>query len=567
MMGKKQAYRQDSPEVVRAGLEDWILTYVSAIILFYAFFGTAAILVWPADWPIDVWTFLAGVSTSTLVALFAGVVTIIISWRSSQHFGDESRQHFSAHIRDSIAGTLHSEKRVSDALYDLVTEANRIEDAILILMLDPLLCKELSDDMAKALEARFRRNERTLLLLELPNLQQNGASPSCMPLIQQIAPIVQETEYLQSFSTRRASIIPLSMIEETTGILLLLGDENKYDPWNVVWCSPRPPVIGLRSVIDSRLAMNALIRMCRLIQEPRDTYCSAWLEPDDFLMGNITGIPVTRSIITTQILWDAQSRKAPAGETGIYDLHVATPADQTPRSVFRYAGDQFFPPVYSSRNHSGSLIGRLLANGAICVKGKTVCEVGCGPGYVTRVLAQSSGVERVIAIDSSERAVDVAKENVRQLGDAADRVEFQVLDSGALELESNKNRVCILEHQVYTHWIDVFFIELPLLPYRGSRVLSDYELAYLEPGEYADTQLLPGSVERLLINLSDAIQGTTTQIVLPICASDISEFNRVKDAALHLLGDGIQAETLEWNEDGFLHCVLFQWSQDGATPS
>jgi SAM-dependent methyltransferase len=77
--------------------------------------------------------------------------------------------------------------------------------------------------------------------------------------------------------------------------------------------------------------------------------------------------------------------------------------------------DQTFGPRYVARS---TLIRKVLAK----VRPSQALDIGCGSGNVTRHLADFS--DHVHAIDISERAVEVAQENLRN----ADNISFEAID-------------------------------------------------------------------------------------------------------------------------------------------
>ncbi|MGA3096542.1 MAG: class I SAM-dependent methyltransferase [Bryobacteraceae bacterium] len=102
----------------------------------------------------------------------------------------------------------------------------------------------------------------------------------------------------------------------------------------------------------------------------------------------------------------------------------------------QYAGN--FDAIYSNR---GGLIDGLLNNlfrrsmklrfvysveRCSPIHGKTVLDVGCGPGHYAITLAQR-GAERVLGIDFADGMLKIAEEHARQAG-VGSRCEFRVAD-------------------------------------------------------------------------------------------------------------------------------------------
>jgi 2-polyprenyl-3-methyl-5-hydroxy-6-metoxy-1,4-benzoquinol methylase len=112
------------------------------------------------------------------------------------------------------------------------------------------------------------------------------------------------------------------------------------------------------------------------------------------------------------------------------------PADRTQVFFHQYAND--FDAIYSNR---GGLINGLLngvfrksmklryektLEGCRPIEGKTVLDVGCGPGHYAITLAQR-GAGRVLGIDFAEGMLGIAAEHARTAG-VADRCEFRQAD-------------------------------------------------------------------------------------------------------------------------------------------
>ena len=82
---------------------------------------------------------------------------------------------------------------------------------------------------------------------------------------------------------------------------------------------------------------------------------------------------------------------------------------------------------------------------------ETVLDAGCGPGRVTRLIAELVPDGRVIGVDAAPSMIELARE---QLADLGDRVELRVVDLLDLELEqpvdvifSNATFHWVLDHQ------------------------------------------------------------------------------------------------------------------------
>jgi 2-polyprenyl-3-methyl-5-hydroxy-6-metoxy-1,4-benzoquinol methylase len=112
------------------------------------------------------------------------------------------------------------------------------------------------------------------------------------------------------------------------------------------------------------------------------------------------------------------------------------PSDRTQVFFHRYAND--FDAIYSNR---GGLINGFVNSvfrksmklrytktieGCDPIEGKTVLDVGCGPGHYSITLAQR-GAARVLGIDFAEGMLGIAAEHARAAG-VGDRCEFRQAD-------------------------------------------------------------------------------------------------------------------------------------------
>jgi 2-polyprenyl-3-methyl-5-hydroxy-6-metoxy-1,4-benzoquinol methylase len=110
--------------------------------------------------------------------------------------------------------------------------------------------------------------------------------------------------------------------------------------------------------------------------------------------------------------------------------------DRTQGFFHRYAGD--FDAIYSNRGGLfTSAVNRLFRKsmklrfektieGCRPIEGRSVLDVGCGPGHYAITLAQR-GAGRVLGIDFAEGMLHLATEHARHLG-VANRVEFRKAD-------------------------------------------------------------------------------------------------------------------------------------------
>jgi len=110
--------------------------------------------------------------------------------------------------------------------------------------------------------------------------------------------------------------------------------------------------------------------------------------------------------------------------------------DRTQTFFHRYAND--FDAIYGNQNGVvDSVINRLFRKsmrlryeksiaGCEPVQGKSVLDVGCGPGHYSITLAQR-GASRVVGIDFADGMLKLATEHAQKVG-VADRCKFMVAD-------------------------------------------------------------------------------------------------------------------------------------------
>jgi 2-polyprenyl-3-methyl-5-hydroxy-6-metoxy-1,4-benzoquinol methylase len=133
------------------------------------------------------------------------------------------------------------------------------------------------------------------------------------------------------------------------------------------------------------------------------------------------------------------------------------PADRTQEFFHRYAGD--FDAIYSSRRGVvHDLINRLLRKsmrlryektieGCRPIQGRTVLDVGCGPGHYSIRLAQG-GAARALGIDFAEGMLAIAAEHAAKAG-VADRCEFRKADFFAFPEETKFDYVILMGFMDY----------------------------------------------------------------------------------------------------------------------
>jgi len=131
--------------------------------------------------------------------------------------------------------------------------------------------------------------------------------------------------------------------------------------------------------------------------------------------------------------------------------------DRTQGFFHQYAGD--FDAIYSNR---GGLIDGVLNNlfrksmklrfvhsveGCSPIQGKTVLDVGCGPGHYAITLAQR-GAQRVVGIDFADGMLKIAEEHARKAG-VGNRCQFRVADFLNFSSEETFDYVVIMGFMDY----------------------------------------------------------------------------------------------------------------------
>ncbi len=121
------------------------------------------------------------------------------------------------------------------------------------------------------------------------------------------------------------------------------------------------------------------------------------------------------------------------------------------------------------------------------VPGRSVLDVGCGPGTITADIAARVDPARVIGIDSSDEVLEKARAHAKGLG--LDTVHFEVGDAYALDFDDDRFDI-VHVHQMLHHLAD------PVTALRElRRVCKPDGLVAVREVDYAGTSwfpLLPG---------------------------------------------------------------------------
>jgi hypothetical protein len=356
---------------------DWLALYVGLVIILHLLVVLVVIAYWPANSPISVWDLLTGIVASALVATLAGIVTITISAKSSHDLEiatvNAITRRVQARLGESLSAPVTSDESLSHAILSLLRQADDpTSPPIVLVELDPS-SQVWNEDILSSLNERIRRNMPTWLILPLPEWlcdpkatieERDRAFWSA--LLRDITPE-------ERFDDRQFYICPVAAssrpaaarldapsseadLRALSGSVIALTDVDE----------PGTPRLGLRTAIDEHVCTNVITGLCSRILEPASTYADHPIMHHDLQRGILTGIPITRSLITSQILIAAKhALTLAAGANGTRGLHVEKVGDGPGVQVeFRYAGSMFLPPTKGKNpNHSGSVLAALLASG------------------------------------------------------------------------------------------------------------------------------------------------------------------------------------------------------------
>ncbi|WP_028649615.1 class I SAM-dependent methyltransferase [Nocardiopsis sp. CNT312] len=115
--------------------------------------------------------------------------------------------------------------------------------------------------------------------------------------------------------------------------------------------------------------------------------------------------------------------------------------------------------------------------------GRSLLDVGCGPGSITVDLAQRVAPGPVTAVDASPEAIELARTTARNTG--ADNIDFRVGDAHGLDLPDDSFDI-VHAHQVLQHVADPVraLAEMRRVARPGAAVAvcdSDYSAMYWYP--------------------------------------------------------------------------------------
>ena len=170
----------------------------------------------------------------------------------------------------------------------------------------------------------------------------------------------------------------------------------------------------------------------------------------------------------------------------------------------------------------------------------------------------SSEHGKLIAVDIAKRAVDIARLNVHNQVALPDRVEFLEMDCRNLDWQVDDERQpACLKLKVdggVTHKVDVILIELPLLPYAGSRSLHCVEMPYMECSR--EPSHITPTVRDVIGKVGSLCLQYGVELLVPICASlqqDIESASTELSAAIPMQDTSWQV--VGPSEGGFIRCL------------
>ena len=550
---------------------EWLGLYVAVVLDLHLVVIALILLFWPVDAPIEVWDFTSGVVASALVALLAGVITIMVSSSSSKELEQETvkavTKSVGSRLEDSLSAPVTSVAVVQRTLNALLESANESrEDSVLIMSMDPE-AGFFDEKTAELLSDRLHQDWPTWLVSPVPNFGEE-IGPDDLPAktreLWTHFTIIEDTS--DRFDSRRFLICPAQVPPVIEAVLLLRrGHSTQFDLSECVIALKDASnmdgnVVGLRTSIDMALKRIVAKRICNRISEPGGAYSKMLIQCDNIEAGVLSGIPVTRSLVTSQILIGLRNAiQFQPGTDNTQQLYVyQEPWNPTSKKLeFRHDARLFLPPITARGvNHSGSVIAKLLAENVIDVEGKGVLEVGCGPGYLSLQIAKRLGKDGyLLANDISDRALGVARLNLH--AGKPDANTFYIhgdCNSLQFEVDSN-NSMWLFLGDGSKKRLDVILVELPLLAYKGTRQLHQTERPYMEVA--SDEYVLPPSLEHFLGKIGTLCLNCKVPLVLPICASDDSDLQIVMKRLSDLTGSSPTQWSLlgSVSETSFVKCM------------
>lgn len=155
------------------------------------------------------------------------------------------------------------------------------------------------------------------------------------------------------------------------------------------------------------------------------------------------------------------------------------PDDRTRAFFHRYAGT--FNAIYGNTNTPwNTVINRLFRRSMVLryehtlrgcdpIQGKTVLDIGCGPGHYSVELARR-GAAKVVGIDFADNMIAIAREQAAAAG-VADRCHFEVADINAFSAAEPFDYVVVMGFMDYVADPDALMRQVAALT-RGKAFFS-----------------------------------------------------------------------------------------------
>jgi SAM-dependent methyltransferase len=553
-------------------LFDWVGVYIGLTILLHLLLVLVILWLWPTGVPRPPWGLVEGIAASAFVAVLAGIITIIIGSWTSMETEKAIVEAVSMQVKERLGESLSAPITTSHKLIESLERLFKIgydgTDSILIIEIDPT-SNLWSPKIAQSLNHRLLKDLPTWLIVPVPDWCFSQSNPTQREQAFWKM-LVEDSASYNYFDKRNFLICPVDRTKHLGGVGFIKDQgEQDYHVSEGLICLTENRfsedyIVGLKSTIDMDLCRTIAVSFCDRISEPSSSFSKAMISYEDLMEGKISGIQITRSLVTTQIIIAVRkSLEVGADADNLRTIQVFN-SDGNPNSMveFRYSGSNFIPPTSGTcENHSGSVVADLLQQKTIPADAKTFVEIGCGPGYLTIAIAQAIGdTGKLIAVDKAAHAIKAARANISRIPGLDRRVTFLEKDCLDLKWElhargSTSELRLELDNNEYIP-VDAILAELPLLPYFGTRELHQVEYPYIEKTH--EGKALTDTIRRFLEPIIAKCVNANVSIYLPICASDLRE---QKAAISELNGFAPTGSGFSWKligpASGFIRCLQF----------
>jgi SAM-dependent methyltransferase len=282
---------------------------------------------------------------------------------------------------------------------------------------------------------------------------------------------------------------------------------------------------GGATIVDTSFMESVTSSFLTFVQEPLQYRGTAIVSRDEFLAGQVTGIPSTRVLMTQHLMLGIKEASLHQADSkpAIDVFHVPIEG-----SRFHVSLKGFHPPDVRDCAHSGDQIRDWIEKTDIFKEGNlvTVLEAGCGPGYLTRQLLKRSKSIKIIAVDNDDKSLEAFKQNQKEV----ERDKILVIPSSTDDLEMGYDAdigLITVEHEnLQVCPVNVILVELPLVATISDRSITARELPYIDN---IDEFGLPLSIGNILRKIRESTDGfcsglISTVIVVPIISGSISEY-------------------------------------------